>query len=171
MLYVSKRGTSIIELVIYGAILALLSVFSVNTFLVISSALTEVRLRRQVNASAELVMSRLMREIRFGKSIYASSTFGVHPSHLSFVTFVDPTNDAEVNGDVRMSGMNLLLQKGNGGDVQLNTNDVGVTNFVLYQIATTTSVAVKIELTLEASTTKKTLNEKFYGTAVLRGSY
>lgn len=165
------RGTSIIELIIYGAILAFLSVFAINTFLVISSAFGEVRLRRQINANAELIMNRLMREIRFGKSVYASSTLGVSPSRLSFVTFASPMDDTEVNGDIRISGMNLLLQKGNSGDVQMNTDDVGVTNFVLRQIATTTSLAVKIELALEASTTKRTITETFYGTAVMRGSY
>lgn len=165
------RGTSIIELIIYGAILAFLSVFAINAFLAISSAFAEVRLRRQMNANAELIMGRLMREIRFGKSVYASSTFGVHPSRLSFVTYVSPADDAEINADIRISGMNLLLQKGSGGDVQLNTDDVGVANFILRQIATTTSAAVKIELELKASSTRQTVTEKFYGTAVMRGSY
>lgn len=165
------RGTSIIELIVYGAILALISVFVVNTFLVVSSAFSQVRLRRQVNANAELIMSRLIREIRFGKSVYASSTFGVHPSRLSFVTFASPTDDTEISGDFRIIGMNALFQKGSGSALRLNTHDVGIINFVLTQIATTTSAAVRIELELEASSTKKIVREKFYGTAVLRGSY
>lgn len=165
------KGASIIELIIYGAILAFLSVFAINSFLVISSALAEVRLRRQINANAELIMSRLLREIRFGKSIEATSVFGAHPSRLLFITFAGPTDDTEISGDFRVLGMNLLLQKGSGGALQLNTDDVGVTNFVLRQIAAPNAAAVKIELALEASTTRKTVNEKFYGTAVMRGSY
>lgn len=166
-----KKGTTIIELIIYGAILAFLSVFAVNTFLVISSAFAEVRLRRQVNANAELIMNRLMREIRFGKLVYASSTLGVSPSRLSFITFTSPADDTEVIGDFRALGTNLLLQKGGENAVQLNTNDVGVVNFVLHHIASPGSVAVKIELTLEASTTRNAVSKKFYGTAVMRGSY
>ncbi|MDO8600359.1 MAG: hypothetical protein Q7R73_01915 [bacterium] len=165
------RGTSIIELIIYGAILALLSVFAINTFLLISSAFGEVRLTRQVNASAELIMGRMIREIRFGKSVYASSVFGVHPSRLSFVTFTSPSDDTEVDGDIQVSGMNLLFQKGSAGAIQLNTDDVGVTNFVLREITSANSVAVKIELELQASTTKRAVTKKFYGTAVMRGSY
>lgn len=166
-----RRGTSIIELIIYGAILAFLSVFAMNAFLVISSALAEVRLRRQVNANAELIMERLLREIRFGKSTEASSVFGAHPSRLSFITFAGPADDTEISGDFRVSEMNLLLQKGSGNALQLNTDDVGITNFVLRQVAAGNAAAIKIELTLEASTTRKIVNKKFYGTAVMRGSY
>lgn len=171
LFHLQMRGTSIIELIIYGAILAFLSVFSIDTLLLISSSFVEMRLERQVNANAELVMNRLMREIRFGKSVYGSSTLGIHPSRLSFVTFVSSTDNTEVNGDFRVSGMNLLFQKGSGSALQLNTHDVGITNFVLRQITATTSTAVKIELEFEASTTKKIVREKFYGTAILRGSY
>lgn len=171
IIYKDMKGTSIIELIIYGAILAFLSVFAINGFLVISSALTEVRLRQRVNADAELVMGRLMREIRFGKSVYASSIFGAHPSRLSFVTFASPDDDAEVNGDISVSGTNLLFQKGVNTALRMNTSNVSVVNFILRHIATTTSVAIKIELTLEASTTGKTVRENFYGTAVMRGSY
>jgi Tfp pilus assembly protein PilW len=165
------RGTSIIELIVYGAILAFLSVFAINTFLVISSALAEARLRRQVNANAELIMERLMREIRFGKSTDVASVFGAHPSRLVFTTFASPTDDTEVAADFYVTGTGIFFQKGGFSALKLNTDDVGVTNFVLRQITASVSTAVKIELEIEASTTKKIVREKFYGTAVMRGSY
>lgn len=166
-----KKGVSIAELIVYAAILTVVSVFVINSLLISSTVISKIRLGRKVNTNADVIMQKLVREIRLAQDLNASSTFGINPSDLSLNTFISATNTTSVNLDFYTNENKLFSKKGGAEPIQLNSDDVFISSFVLREVNASSSKAVKLELTLEASTTRHSLSKNFYGTAILRGSY
>lgn len=164
-----RRGFSLIEVIVYIAILAVLSTFAVNTLLLIHSSLAEIRVTRALNASAAVAVERMIRVIRDGRSVnIGASTFGSSPGVLALTGSESPA----LTHRFSVSGKALLLESGSNPAVRLTPSGVLVENLVFRLVtASTTSQAIKVELTLAASTGKATTTQNFYGTAVLRNSY
>lgn len=164
-----RRGFTLVEILVYIAILAILSVAVVNTLLLVSASLAEIRVTRTLNATAALAMERMIRQIRDAKSVnIGASTFDLSPGVLSFTGSESPA----LTHRLALAGSTLELESGSNPAVALTPPGVLVTNLVFRLItASTTSQAVKVELSLAASTGRATTTQNFYGTAVLRNSY
>lgn len=159
------RGFSLIETVVYIAILAVISVIAVNTLLLIHSSLAEIRATRVLNAAAAVAMERTIRTIRDAKAVNVSaSTLDSSPGLLS-LTGSEPTPltyvfSRDANGALILNGS------------ALTPPGVMVMNLIFRRIvAGTISEAIKVELTVAASSGRATTTQNFYGTAVLRNSY
>lgn len=165
------KGTTLIELIIYGAILAFISLFTINTLIIVTAAFSQARTERLINTNAEGIMERLMRETRFAQSVDAASVLGTNPSDLILKTFVSPTDDTPASIEFFVSNNNVMLKTRAGNLVALNTSGVSVPIFTAGKITNASTTAIKFQLTLQASSTKTTIQKNFYGTAILRGSY
>lgn len=163
------RGFTLIEIIVYIVILTVLSAVAVNTILLVQSSLAEIRITRTLSGAAAVAMERMARQARDAKSAdIGASTFGVSPGVLSLTGSESPalTHRFSVDGGA------LKLESGGSPALTLTPPGVAVTNLSFHFIAAaTTSQAVKIELTLAASTGRATTTQNFYGTAVLRNSY
>ena len=160
----SGSGFSLIEVVVYVAILAVISVVAVNTLLLIHRALAEIRTTRAMNATAAVAMERMVRTIRDAKSVTSilGTTLVLTGSEATPITY---TFDVDAN--------TLRLDSGSG-PVALTPPGVTVSGLTVQKIDLTTggkSEAVKVVLTLQASSGKTMKTQSFYGTAVLRNSY
>ena len=163
-----KRGFSMLEMVVYVTILATLFILVVNTILVVTGSYSSIKVSNTLNNSALMSLERLLLEIRNSKSInLGSSVFGTHPGRLVLNT--GTTSPASI--DFYIEDGQLKLKKDNVLTGSLTSDNVSVTNFVLTNTSSTTSSSVKIELTLNASEGDISKTEKFYASAVLRGSY
>lgn len=165
------RGTSIIELIIYGAILAFISLFAVNTLLVATAVFSQARTARLINSNAEGIMERVIREIRFAKNVNGASVLGTSPSDVMLDTFSSPTDDTSASVEFSITNNNLLFKTRAGNTVQLNTSGVNISAFTAEKLTNATTTGIKFQLTLQASSTKMSIQKTFYGTAILRGSY
>lgn len=165
----SAFGFTLIEILVYIAILAVLSVAAVNMLLLVSSSLAEIRVTRSINAAAASSLERIIRQIRDADAVnVGSSTLGSSPGVLSLSGSESPVLIHRFS----VSGGTLFFQSGSNTPIGLTASGLTVTNLVFRLITTsTTSQAVKVELTLAASTGKATTTQNFYGTAVLRNSY
>ncbi|OHA06753.1 MAG: hypothetical protein A2934_01110 [Candidatus Sungbacteria bacterium RIFCSPLOWO2_01_FULL_47_10] len=166
-----KKGTGIIEIIIYAAILVVVSVFVINSLLITNTVISKIRLERRISTNADVIMQKLIREIRLAEEINASSTFDVNPSDVSLNTFLSASNTTPVVLDFYTNENNLYVKKGGESAIVLNSNNVLVPSFMLRDINASSSRAIKIELTLQASTTRHSVTANFYGMAILRGSY
>ncbi|MBI5816966.1 MAG: type II secretion system protein [Candidatus Yonathbacteria bacterium] len=165
----SERGFTLIEMVVYAAVLGVLTVVAINSMLIMTQAYASLRASRDLNASATAVLERMTREIRTATGIDPSSVTGTNPSDL-----VLNTKDAGgAATTVEFYVQNGLINVKEGGVAKgaLMTSSTQATNFVVRTMSGTNSKAVKIELTITATRGTKSKTRNFYNTVVLRGTY
>lgn len=165
------RGTSFIELIIYGAILAFVSLFAVDTLLTITAAFSQARAEALINANGSNMMERLIREIRFAQTVDGASTLGTNPSDLILKTFASPTDNTPASIEFSANSQNLLFKTRAGNTIRLNGESITVPVFTAQTVTGAGATGIKFQLTLQTSSTKTNIQKNFYGTAILRGSY
>ena len=158
-----KRGYTILELLIYTALLALLLAVSSASAISLYRFFGVTRIERQIALEGDTAMEIIIRDIRNATSTNVSSVFGSHPGTL-------------VVGDVRLflSGATLQRSVGAGAADDL-TAQTRATNFLVYY-ATSTSFSnnaeiITVRVTLEAGRGFAERSRNFFGSAVVRGSY
>ncbi|MFC1757006.1 PilW family protein [Patescibacteria group bacterium] len=155
-----KNGFTLVEILIYIAILAVVSVVIVNSLLVMMKSFHGYRIARFVNVNGAMAIERVVREIRFAGDIGEESILDVSPGKLVF-------GDLEIF----VSNSELMLKDGDADAVSLTSDKVQVENLVFKEIETINSKAVKIEVEFKSSRGTYQKTAKFYDTVVLRGSY
>ncbi|MEK7178814.1 MAG: hypothetical protein AAB727_00995 [Patescibacteria group bacterium] len=165
-------GISLLETVIYAGIVALLSVMVINTVSLVTVANAKARIKRSVITEAGFALERMMREVRLADAIdIPGSTLGGNPGVLRLSTIVSSNDTTPTTREFSLSNGTLVMKEGAGMPRPL-TSRVQVTNLVFYAItASTTSQAVKVEMTAEREARGITESYNFYDTAVLRRSY
>ena len=166
----ASRGFTLVEMIIYIAFFAILSVLAVNATIMVMKSFYTLRLNQSVKQSATVALERLSREVRNAYDIdTANSTLGSSPGRLTLNTKdavgANTTMEFYVDG-----ASQLRLKEGCVDKGSLVTKSVTLTNLVFRSISTTNSKAVKIEMTLHDSRATTTQAVKFYDTIVLRGS-
>ena len=167
-----KSGFSLIEIVIYTAILAALSLFVANTTLLSFNSLNRARLNRKVALSAETALERLTREIKLASSINeAQSVLGTNPSTVVLNTVVSAEDITPASKIFSVSGGQITLQE-NGGEIKfLTAPGITVSSFTASGIDLLHSKAIKINLVIESGGGSIRTSKTFYASAVLRESY
>lgn len=159
-------GYSIIEIIVYLAIFAVMSVLVINSFITVLSSFNVTSFNRKLLESGTVSMERMTREIRQAESIDASSTSNslvlqVSSGYMCFKR----TDDGNLNFSTGSTTSCTISQ----GD--LLDDDVSLTSIAFRKITTTESQAVKIEMVLEYNEGTTTRSENFYNTTLLRGAY
>lgn len=166
------KGFSLIETVIYVAILAVLSVLVVNTILIMFSAFTKASILRRVTLDGETAFERITREIRLASSINdGSSILNVNPSRLALNTVRSATDSTSVTKQFYVSSGRLVLQEDSNPIEYLISPRATTTSFIVSKITTTHSQVAKISLTLEVGKGSNQVSRSFFNTVILRGSY
>lgn len=167
----SRQGFSIVEMIIYVGLLAIILVATVNMLLVMTKAYGYLKFSRHIQSSAITALDRMVRDIRNAESVNVSqSTLGTSPGILTLNTTTATSSPQTIQFFVSNGALRL---KQDGGDIgPLTVSDVTVQNLIFRQMNTGISEAVKIELTLTAGTGRPTARSaNFYATALLRDSY
>ncbi len=165
----SERGFTLVEMVVYAAVLGVLSVLAINSMLIMTQAYTSLRASRDLNASATAVLERMTREIRSASGIDAASVLGANPSDLVLDT-KDASGGATTIEFYLQNGL-INVKEGGVAKGSLMTSSTQAGNFIVRMMSGTNSKAVKIDLTITATRGTKSKTRNFYNTVVLRGSY
>ncbi|MBU1091495.1 type II secretion system GspH family protein [Patescibacteria group bacterium] len=156
-------GFTLVEILVYLAILSLLFVSVVGGILAMSRTFNNYKLSKHINSSASLAMERMTREIRGASLIDVASVFGSHPGHLI------------LDGVEFFASSTVLVIKRAGEDAMpLTSSDLELSGLIFREVATSTnlhSVAVKIELEIKGKSGNYEKVKKFYNTVVLRRGY
>ena len=166
----SKKGFSLIEMLIYIAVVSLMMILLVNTVLSIINAYSDLRLARNIETSATVSFDRMIREIRGAKSVdMINTTFGVNPGRLVLNT----TDSSGANTTIDFYVDSNLLKVKEGGVYigPLTSSTTIITNLTYTLLSTTTSKAVKIDMGLSSTRKSTTKTGTFHDTVILRGSY
>lgn len=159
-------GYTLIEAVIYLAILAVIITAVIGLTVSMIRALSEVRISQALTSSAQSSLELITRQIRGADEIViASSVFGVNPSRL-FINSFDEMG-VPVTYDFYISQAKILLSTNGGPGVSLLTESVTVDSFVIHHFTGVNVEGVKIELIISDSR-NSIRNRSFSATAIRR---
>lgn len=162
-----NKGYSLVETLVYVLIFTILFGTIVTVTVLLSNSYRNIKALRDIESSAIATMNRMGREIKNSNTVDGTGTvYNVSPGSL----LLDTASSTE---DVKfyLSSGKIMLQEGTATIGALTLDSVTVTSLIFKPIVSTSSEAVKVEMTLEARGGKGTISKNFYTTAVLRGSY
>jgi len=161
------KGFTIVEMIVYIAVLALVLAGVINMVLAVSSTFGELRAARQLNRSAALVLDRFSREVRDANAVVlAGSVFDTHPGELVLDYGVGVPQ-------VRfyLDGGTVKIDRGGSYEGDLTVPYVSTADFVFRRMAGDNSELVRLEMTMTSTSGKASKTETFYASSVVRGSY
>jgi len=166
------RGISIIEVIIYVAVLVLVMGFTVNAILIMTRSLNTSNVNRNIIFAAETGLERMLREIRLANSIdMAATVFNSHPGQLTLST-TDLVSGASTTIKFYLSASTLMVREGLAAPQLLTSSTTKIANLIFRQVVgSSVSEAVKIELEMQSGEGILQKSEKFYGAAILKASY
>lgn len=167
----APKGFTLVEMIVYAAVLGIIAVLSINSMLAMTRAFTDLRVSRDLNSSATALFERITRDIRGAYDIDAAqSTFGVHPGRLMLDT-KDSSGANNTTIEYYVTGNRVNIREGGVDQGSIMTTGTSVTSFVVRQLTSTNTKAVKVEATISATRANITKTRNFYTTVVLRGTY
>ena len=163
----NKKGFSLVEIIIYISLLAILTGAITWSIASILHSYNRMKDARAVENSAMASMDRMVKEIRNSKSVDLVHT--ATSTANGYLTL----NDFDSNGNSETIKFYLLNNRifvdQNGSQMgPLTLESITVSSLVFRYFTNASSTGVKIEMAIQASTTP-VIN--FYDSAVLRGSY
>lgn len=165
-----NRGTTLLEIVIYVALMAMLLVTVSFSLIQVSSIALETKAFRALRANSVVALGRMAHEIRLAQSTNTlASILDVNEGQLSINTTDASGNSRTV--EFKVNGTNLEYIEDGVSKGFLTSNDVMVTALMFKRQVTAKGEAIKIELTLQNANAKNSHTEKFYNTVVMRGAY
>lgn len=166
----SAQGFTLVEMIIYIAFFAVLSVSTVNATLLVMKSFYTLRISQNMNQSATTALERMSREIRNAYDVDTmNSTFGTNPGRLTLKT--KDSLGANTTVEFYVDSANQLNMRIGGVEQGLLvSSSVSLTNLVFHLITTTNSKAIKIDMILHDARSGVTKTANFYDTIVLRGS-
>ena len=161
-LHNKQSGYSLLELVIYIGLFAVIAVVIIRSLVVTMKTYANAQSYRRLQNNGELVMERIVREVRASESV-SSGTYNTHPGALTL-----SQNTSGVEESVGFSVANNKVQVTvEGVTTTLSTDQVQVSNLVFRSFVTPHSSGIKTELTL-TTTSAPIVSATFYSTTLLR---
>ncbi len=173
MKFISKknRGISLVEMIMYIALLAVITVVVIDMMVSISVSYRTVKTTRDMENSAMTSMGRMETEIRDASSIdIPNSIFNTTSSVLS-LNVENGTSTATSTIRFYLTGGQIEIDQNSASSGPLTLPSVTVSSLIFRNISTGYSSGVKIELTMTATTSANLMTKKFYDTAIIRNSY
>lgn len=157
-----KSGFSLIESLIYIAILSVMSVVVVSVFVITAKSYSNLKTSRNINNSVITSLERITRAIKSADDVVvAESVFDTHPGKLVLQSNATTTEFYLSNETLRV--------KENTVDIgPLTQQESSIDNLVFKLLDNGTTKAIRIEMTMSITYKDIIKNKKFYTTAVLR---
>ena len=165
-----KRGFTLTEMVLYIFFVSVFSILALQGVLFGTKIFSDFRLTRNINNSAEVILERIVREVRQAYDVnQVESSFGTHPGKLTLKT-IDPS-DVDTTIEFYVDSGTVKVKEGGVDQGFLGSQDVGVDILVFNFITNANTEAVKTRLQLSAQRGSSQKIKTFYATTILRGSY
>lgn len=162
------KGFTLVEMIVYAAVLGIIAVLSINSMLAMTRAFTDLRVSRDLNSSATALFERLTRDVRGAYDIDAAqSTLGVHPGRL----MLKGSSGVNTTIEYYVTGNRVNIREGGVDQGSIMTAGTTVSSFIVRELVNTNTKAIKVEATISATRGNITKTRNFYTTVVLRGTY
>jgi len=159
------QGFSLVEMLVYVAVLMLVSTGSITLLLTLADNVERQQANQLVTRSAHSALERMLKDIRAANTVDTFySTLETSPGVL-VLTAGATTTEYSLTGGQIVLGVN-------GTTVgPLTEERVSVDGVSFYRYDNTITELVRVELTLSATIGESTVTETFNAAATLRGSY
>ena len=165
-------GLTFMEVIVYTALLTVISVYAITVILGMVTAFAKAKTLHRLTLDGETALERISREVRLASAVDdASSVLGTNSSRLSLDTVKSEADSTPANKDFVVSGGRIALQEDAGPIQYLISPGASTTAFLVTKITTPRAQAVKIVLTLQAGSGQNLISRSFYNTIILRQSY
>lgn len=162
----NRRGFSLIEVLIYVAVLVATSTVIVSALLTLSRSYAELSLMHAMQLSALTTFDRVSHEVRLAENVdIAGSTLGTHPGVLRLDNITEGVTDTV---EFFLSGGTLRILENDVDAGALTVPDITVSNLVFQVIDNGVAEGVRTELTLRGSIGTTEVERVFYSFAVMR---
>lgn len=142
-----KKGFTLIEVLIYIAVLVIIVTAISAFFLWGIRSNTKARVMREVLDNGTRAMGILTREIKEAKSIYTPTS---DPTQLSLETIKYlPVGEDSTYIDFYLCGTQLCFKKESQDPVALTSNKVEITNLAFSEVVTNEIPSVQVDLTVD----------------------
>ncbi len=165
-----QSGFTLIEMVLYIGIVAIISVLAMQSLFIMIRAFTNIRIMQDLNQSGTVAMERMAFEVRSAYDVdLGGSILNSSPGVLALLT----TDSGGSNTTAGFSVTTGTLRVSEGGiDAgALTAPNITVDSLIFNSVITANSEAVKIEIQLSATRGNTTETKTFYDTIILRDSY
>ena len=166
-----NTGFSLIEIIIYFALLAIISTLVISSMISLFKNYNIVRANQDIEYNAISILDKLTRDARDARSINISdSSFSVAQGAVSFIIGSSTNDNASNTAKFYFNNGKVKYMKDGVDFGNLSTNSVTVSNFKLYYINASSTEAIKVELNLEVTPHlhQATISKNFYTTILLR---
>jgi type II secretory pathway pseudopilin PulG len=169
--YINSRGMTLVEALVYISLFAILLVGVINAVMMLTTSYKNVRLTRSIENTAISSIDRMVREIKSARSIdFGNSSFSSSPGSLSLNTIDDEENESNIRFFIQ--NYRLYIQESGVNLGPLSPSGIAVSSLVFRNITSTSSSAIKIEMTLTGtSTNPESITKNFQTTAILKNDY
>ena len=159
------KGFALVEMIIYLAIMVLITLVVVQSIVVVFKSNNQSFLSNSISNSAITSLEKMTREIRNARSVDSPSgsilqltSVDASGNSQNSIFYVDPITSRLMASSSNVSG-------------PLTSSNVIVTSLKFTPITTSSSKAVKIEMTISGNNQTTVESENFMTTVILRGSY
>ncbi|MCK5591231.1 MAG: prepilin-type N-terminal cleavage/methylation domain-containing protein [Candidatus Pacebacteria bacterium] len=148
-----NKGSTLVEILIYIAILGIVVSSFISFSVSISDSRGKVYVEQEVQANARVALNLITQKILSSNGLnVGTSVFDVDPGSLS-LSMADGAKNPTIISLLVDDGQ-LQIQEGLGVAVPITSDEVRVTNLVFTNLTSTSDKAnIKIELTVEYITT------------------
>lgn len=161
------KGFSLVEMIIYIAILSLVTFVLVNTLMSFGSTYREVRIQRAIDTSALMSLERMTRDIRNATNIVINqSIFITHPGVLVLNT-ADNTYSTTTRFYLDTGVLKVDVNGVYSGPLTLA--QTSVTNLSFNRLVSSSSEAVKIDMTVQYVYGSTTKIKNYHTTVIVKG--
>lgn len=157
----AQKGDSLIETVVYVALIAIMLTVGVSSIISVYRTLSVLKIERNISLNGDAAMELMTRDIRFATSTANGiSIFAQNPGVLRIGTTT-----------YSLIGTELFRQRGTNPAEEITGSGVQITNLMFYHATTSLSEIVSIRMTVAAGSGIYTKSKQYFGSAVLRGAY
>lgn len=165
-----SSGFSLIETLVYIFIMTLLLSALSGALLSLTASYSALRSGEAVGEAALVSLEQMTREVRGANGVLGeASALGSSPGRLT-LNYWDELDNASTT-EFYLNGSTLWMKRDGVSVGPLSSTAVRVSNLTFRLVSGANSKAVKIEMALESGSGANYKSRKFYGTAVMRGSY
>jgi len=146
-----KKGFTLIEMLIYIAVLSIIILAVSSFFLWTVRSNTKAKAMRETQDNARRIMEIMTSEIKEAKNIYTpTSIFDSHPGQLSLeTTKYLPEGETKSYIDFYLCEERLCLKKESQNPITLTSDQVKVSNLVFTQIVSGEIPSIQIDLRID----------------------
>lgn len=163
------KGNTLIEMLVYTLIFAVLSVAVVNVLVTMMKSFSQVQAYRDLAEASTVSLERITREIKGATSVdVANSIFNSSPGILQLNT-TDSLGAAKTvkfdvsNNQLRLTENDIVTGNIVGGNIS-------ITSLIFRNVPTNKGNAIRIEITMQ-NTRGREISKDFYSTAIIKGAY